>query len=405
MIHGVFGKLGAGKGVYVMDVIADELMKGTRSVVTNVPLRLDPWVNGQGKPQIGFKAYMKGKGIDEFDWGRVKVVESVDDLWDLFMHRRDGETGEWFKMSSTHADEKGKPDRFDPNEALARKCQPNLIVTDEAWICYPNNGGWSRAPLIPFYARQSRKLRDEWYIVTQHPTDVDSVIWNITQDFIVCRNHGMERMGIFRQPAMFRTITYLTNPAKGSAIRSHESYKRLDAAGLCQCYDTTAGVGFSGGFAGDAGQKRKGVHMGWLIGVIVLGVAVLALVPKYLGSGAAKYLGGQMEVKDGVAWAGLKKTNVVATAAVGAAVGAAVVPAVDGAPKETTASDLYCVGYFVNGKAVSVFMSDGETIASESGRVTQVTKTSVVVDGLRYPVRMAVKPSAASSPVWGVGSR
>ena len=38
MIHGVFGKLGSGKGLHVMEIIAAELISGFRDVVTNVPV-------------------------------------------------------------------------------------------------------------------------------------------------------------------------------------------------------------------------------------------------------------------------------------------------------------------------------------------------------------------------------
>src|ERR1022692_1036473 len=46
----------------------------------------------------------------------------------------------------------------------------------------------------------------------------------------------------------------------------------MHAKGLAQCYDTTADVGFAGGFAGDANQKRNGLHFAWLI------LAIVALV-------------------------------------------------------------------------------------------------------------------------------
>src|SRR5260221_10940041 len=181
MIHGVFGKLGSGKGLLVLDIIFKELMDGFRDVVTNVPIRIVPWVNGQGLPQIGLRAYLIEKlgsaasddFVDEI-LKRVLVIEDIDQGPDLFMWRRDGDTGEWFKLEVTKNDEKGRPERFDANQIKSRHCAPVLCVTDEAWQFYPNNGGWARVPLLPFYARQQRKLRDEWYIVTQHPTDVDT---------------------------------------------------------------------------------------------------------------------------------------------------------------------------------------------------------------------------------------
>ena len=397
MIHGVFGKLGSGKGLHVMEIIKDELIKGFRDIVTSVPLRAVPWVNGQGIPQIGLRAYLVSLGL-EADWVdiallRIKVVEDVDQMGDMFLIRRDGETGEWFKLESNHKDEKGKPDRFDPAEIQKRKCAPCLVITDEAWICYPNNGGWSRSPLIHFYARQQRKLRDEWYIVTQHPTDVDSVIWNIAQDFTVCRNHGMERMGIFRQPSMFRTITYLTNPAKGNAIRSHESCKRLDVKGLAQCYDTTAGVGFAGGFAGDANQRRSGLHFGWLVVGLGLLVVGLALVPHLIGKGAGAWIRSTTTPpKSATAWAGLKNGAASPPAGAVSSQVAPAQPVVENAGIQLSPSsvlvhdepEIVCTGICLAGGEMSVFLSDGRCASSEFGEVGKVTTTSVRAFGQTF---------------------
>jgi hypothetical protein len=392
MIHGVFGKLGSGKGLYVMQIMCEELITGNRDIVTNVPLRQLPWVNGQGQPQIGFVSYLASKGLENFDWGRVHVIEDMDNGFDLFMWRRDGETHEWFKMTADHPDDKGRDSRFDPGEALKRHCQPVLIVTDEAWAFYPNNGGWSRSPLLPFYGRQSRKLRDEWYIVTQHPTDVDSVVWNIAQDFTVCRNHGMERMGIFRQPSMFRTITYLTNPVKGNAVRSHEAYHRLDAKGLAQCYDTTAGVGFTGGFKGDAGGKRKGLHIGWLLVAVLVGVVFLAFVPTIMGRAASMFFGHALP----------KPKNVNSNSGTSDRQGGSPGPSLNlGGMAQNLASpvnhvsdpatniEVWCIGYCFVDRQPIVFLSDGSTVMADSGRIQTVAKGYVVVDGHRYIVKTA----------------
>ena len=402
MIYGIFGKLGSGKGLYVVDVIADELLHGFRDVVTNVPLRPMPWVSGQGIPQIGLRQYLleklgAGGSPEDADaiLKRVLVIEDIEQGADLFMWRRDGDTGDWFKLTVTKTDEKGRPERFDGEEIKKRHSAPVLCITDEAWQFYPNNGGWSRVPLLPFYARQQRKLRDDWYIVTQHPTDVDTVLWNIAQVFGVCRNHGMERMGMFRQPSMFRVVFYLTNPAKGNAIRSHESMKSLDKR-LSQCYDTTAGVGIAGGFKGDANQKRKGLHIAWLgVGVVLL-VGLLAAVPHFLGKAASSWIGHTVAPpKDVRAWAGLSNAPASGT------ISKETQPNQKSVMPEPTAEgidpDVFCTGYIVRGRSCTAFMSDGSRIESRSGRLKMITEDFIIADGRRIPVRpapMEKKPEA-----------
>jgi len=398
MIHGVFGKLGSGKGLLIIKRIADELLDGFRDVVTNVPVRVMPWVNGQGQPQIGLRAYiaeeMKGALSEaELDaiLARLLVIEDIDKGADLFLWRRDGNTGEWFKLPTTHPDEKGRPSRFDAEPIKARSCAPVLVATDEAWQFYPNNGGWARSPILPFYGRQQRKLRDEWYIITQHPTDVDSVVWNITQDFQVCRNHGMERMGIFRQPEIFRVLTYVTNPAKGNAIISHESIHRLDRKRLAQCYDTTAGVGISGGFKGDSNQQRKGIHVGWAVAGVVVVVGGLVMVPHLFGKAASGWIGHvTTPPKSAAQWAGLKPLpKEPVRFADGVAPSPTVLHAADTSPTNTPADadDVYCTGFCVLRDGPVIFLSDGSVLEGVADGVESVSKTAVVVHGKKYMVR------------------
>jgi hypothetical protein len=413
MIHGVFGKLGSGKGLLIIKRIADELLDGFRDVVTNVPVRVLPWVNGQSQPQIGLRAYIaeEMKGVlseAELDGilGRLLVIEDIDKGADLFLWRRDGNTGEWFKLQATHPDEKGRPSRFDAEQIKVRNCAPVLVATDEAWQFYPNNGGWSRSPILPFYARQQRKLRDEWYIITQHPTDVDSVVWNIAQDFQVCRNHGMERMGIFRQPEIFRVLTYVTNPAKGNAIVSHESIHRLDRKRLAQCYDTTAGVGISGGFKGDANQQRKGIHVGWAVAGVVLVVGALVMVPHLFGRMASGWIGHvTTPPKSATQWAGLKPLPKVPVTFANAPAapefrGPMPTPATNALAQS---DEVYCTGFCIFSNGPVIFLSDGTVLEGQADGIESVSPTAVYVHGKKYVVRR-YRPAPYVAPMSNDGT-
>jgi hypothetical protein len=398
MIHGVFGKLGSGKGLYVMDIIARELMDGVRDIVTNVPVRVVPWVNGQGTPQIGLRAYLVEKlyplaeeEIDEI-LKRVLVIEDPDQGFDLFLRRRDGETGEWFKLDVTRVDEKGRPSQFDPKQIKERHAMPCLVVTDEAWAFYPNNGGWSRAPILNFYSRQQRKLKDEWYIVSQHPTDCDDVFWKIAQDFHVCRNYGMERIGIFKKYGTFEVKVYLTNPARGNAILSYRMERRLDRK-LCQCYDTTGGVGFAGGFKGDAGSKRSGISLNWLIVAVIIGLCCLAVLPWAMGNGAKFFLKRAMPQTNPTKWSGVPGpdlTNATPLKARSELFPRAAVISQSAVPGEASSNGtpgLFCVGFSYIGKNCVVFLSDGTDYDSQSQEVNWVTKRRVCVLGKIYDVK------------------
>jgi hypothetical protein len=338
---------------------------------------------------------------------RVNVIEDIDKGHDMFLWRRDGDTGEWFKLEISKHDEKGKPERFDAEPIKKRHAVPILCVTDEAWQFYPNSGGWARTPVLTFYSKQQRKLRDEWYIVTQHPSDVDISLWNIAQDFWMCRNHGMERMGIFRQPSMFRVIVYLTNPAKGNAVRSHEFYRTLDKK-LSQCYDTTAGVGIAGGFKGDANQKKSGLHIAWLFAGVLLIVLALVSIPHLLGKAAGSWIGHTVGTKQTPAqWAGLR-TNVpppphfaVASQSTRSTEKETVpvsVPAYSTAEQASrTDPDVICTGYVLLDGKPTVYFSDGTT--AEGSEVQQITKHEVHCFGkvFRIAAQYAYTPALVPS--------
>jgi hypothetical protein len=317
------------------------------------------------------------------------------------MWRRDGETGDWFKIEVSKVDEKGRAERFDAEVIKKRHCAPILCVTDEAWQFYPNNGGWSRCPLLSFYARQQRKLRDEWFIVTQHPTDVDSVFWNIAQDFWVCRNHGMERMGIFRQPAMFRVIVYLTNPARGNAIRSNEFYRRLDKK-LSQCYDTTAGVGISGGFKGDSNQKKSGIHFAWILVGVAAVVVVLCAVPIMLRKAVTPMMTHTLTGGRDAKPAEKAPKQSLPPPSVSQPSQDDLSDLMPGHPSHSDGhrekeEPLLATGYTFLGGSPSVFLSDGSTV--EPPELQFITKTYVLVNGKKLKFRY---PKLSEKTDWNV---
>jgi len=61
MISFIVGKPGGGKGMYTVKQIIDELRRGKRSIITNFPIMLDPWVDSTGKPHVGLLAYLEHK--------------------------------------------------------------------------------------------------------------------------------------------------------------------------------------------------------------------------------------------------------------------------------------------------------------------------------------------------------
>lgn len=387
MIHCLYGKLGAGKGLVSMDILEREIVSGYRDIVTNLPLRLTPWVNGAGEPQLGLLAYLKGKYGETFDAEhRIKVIEEDDEQQLMFLWRRHPETNEWFQLKKI--EKSGVCVGFSAEEVKDIKCRPVLVINDEAWKHFPvkafgRESSVSVQPVVEFYGRQQRKLSDEWWLVTQHHDDLHHVFARIAQDHTVVRNHGMERLGIFRQPQVFRTQQYTQQP-KGAARPRCETMFRLDRKGLAQCYDTSAGVGISGGFAADRKRKDRGVNIIWLGVAILLLVVGLALVPTLMSKGAGHIIGNMI---------GSTK-NMVPPAMAQAKAPAPGVPApvpvqqvaqapVDLGPVLNT--NVFVSGFArVNPSKLMIFLTDGQAINAPHPSLTEVSDTSIVWRGVRY---------------------
>lgn len=385
MIHFVCGKLGSGKGLVSMQVLLDELRNGDRDVVTNLPIKLAPWVNGSGQAQVGLVGYLRREYGEDFDCERrILVVDDVKEGGDMWLYRRDPDRG-WFKVQCDY-DSKGQPVSF--NAEQMKGCKPLLCITDEAWQFYPARS-WQNIPrVLEFYARQQRKLRDEWYIVSQHHKDVDCLLHRVIQDFTVCRNHGMERLGIFRQPAVFRTQTYNQPPQPSSRVM-HERMFRLDVKGLAQCYDTSAGVGIAGGFAADRNREKKGLHPAFLIALVVLLVVIVGAVPFGLGKAARSFITRAVTGRDlrpaerrGPMMV-LPDPGPPPTKEPAPSLRESVVPS----PGPTVeVSDVRVTGWAPSRGGLVVFLSDGRRLHTSDSRLRRITEDGCWYDGQFIPM-------------------
>lgn len=392
MIHFIMGKLGSGKSLVTMGYLIQELTTGHRDIVTNLPIRTEPWVNGAGQAQTGLFAFLRKKYGQTFQAEkRLKIITELKEQYDMFMWRRDPETDIWFKLPVYDENDKclGPCEKGWHKDAVrfdaepAKNCAPVMCVTDEAWQFYPARS-WQKIPhLLEFYAKQQRKLGDEWYIISQHHKDVDVLLHRITQDFTVCRNHGHEKLALFRQPSLFHTMLYIQPPNDRSARVMVERYFKLDAAGLAQTYDTSAGVGVQGGFAADRQTKVKGLHIGWLgVGVAVI-IGLLALFPIVSGKAAGAMLrGGMGGIKAPKGGTNTTTTLSVGTNSVPVQTNSAEVATLQ-LPQQPQ-KDIKITGVAPLGtKDIAILLSDGATVRMSSGRVKYLGEDFAIIDDRR----------------------
>lgn len=283
-IHFVSGKPGGGKGLYSIKAVVDELRFGKRGICTNLAVKLQPWVGLGGRGMVGLQAYLQAKFGSDFDCLRRVHVLPEDDAGDFYLWRL-GPDG-WVKVQAQR--EGQKIVGFD----TAKHCSDAgvLYVIDEAWKFYGARDWQNTGKGVLFYAAQHRKFGDDVFLVSQSSKQIDTALRQVSQDFTVVRNHGKERIGVFRQPGVFSVCIYTEPPVGPSVQPMQRTVFRLDGEGLGACFDTSAGVGVAGGAAAaaDSQERKKGLSVLWLIPVALVGLYLVASWPKLIGYLAGK---------------------------------------------------------------------------------------------------------------------
>lgn len=246
MIHFISGKPRGGKSLYAFMLIINELLYGSRIIMTNLPIK---------RPELN--AYLQerypDKQIDLFD--RL-IILSDDETKVFWTIRPNG-----FKIEPlTELDWKsGKRPSF-----AGRTDTGVFYVIDEIHNFF-NARAWAETGRdVLFYLSQHAKLSDTLICVTQHIGNVDKQFRSVTQDYTYLRNISKEKMGIFRLPGIFVRQTYL-QPATDTSKPMESGTFRLDVSGLAACYDTSQGVGIHGKAGADKLERRRGVP--WWVGV------------------------------------------------------------------------------------------------------------------------------------------
>jgi len=285
MIELITGKPGAGKGLYSVKLVLDELSQGKRPIITNLAVKLDPWVNGAGIPQMGMRAYLKAKYGSTFNVDKRVLRISDDEAAEFFRFRvnKDGERVECAaRWGKDQTDKRGKPNEFDTEAAV--EAGGALYLLDECWKFWGSRNWKDTGATLLFYNAQHRKLGDDVLMATQHCKQLDTAIRQVAQNFQVVRNHSMERFGWFRQPDVFTVATFGDIPGP-SVMRQCMATFKLDARGIGGCYDTSAGVGVVGQGAADVGRRKKGLNMLYVVPCVVVAAAIVIAVPHYASKG------------------------------------------------------------------------------------------------------------------------
>lgn len=331
-IHFISGKPGSGKTLYGVHLLLREISRGSRNVVTNLPLhpgRLNEYLQERYPledlrllqrltvlTEDQARTFWKFRGEDE---GKAGVIYLLDELH-LFFNARD-----WMQTG--------------------RDCL--------------------------HYLSQHRKLGDVVIAITQSVPNVDKQFRSVAEDFTVLRNEYTAKFGPFRGRGRFVRKTYLSEPTGGSQQEPFESASfTLDAAGIASCYDTAQGIGIHGN-AADKGRRASGISIWWTIPLGV-GVASLAgIIPWVMAKGAASIVA--------------PSTAVLTAAVPEKRSGSA------GSSPETErlqtpgVGSVWVNGYIARGSKINVTLSDGRTFTERDDVLARVERNFIELrTGERY---------------------
>jgi len=270
--------------MYAVRVIVEELARGRRMVVTNVPLKL---------PELS--EYMTKNYPDRMESLRDRLVmlEGAE-AGRFWLHRGRGHVREVLVQRDTGDEyEAGKvPDRLKHlNEELRFDgCSGVLYVIDEVHVWFNARNWQSVGGYGFFYLSQHRGLGDDVVLITQHPANVDRQFRSVAETFIKLRNLSKERLWYVLLPKRFLWYKYGDIPSANAKPLEVGEF-RLDKTGLANCYDTSKKHGIPGDGEADTKTKRFGIPW-WAAAVILCGLVYGAtrLFPVLLEAvvGAAK---------------------------------------------------------------------------------------------------------------------
>jgi hypothetical protein len=271
VINLITGKPGGGKGRLSIELIADEIRHGTRAIITNLPVRLLPWVNGKGKPQLGLENYLSFKYGKTFNVHDRVFVLSDDQAMEFYLYR--SESGKLVKCEASYRTQikDGIEEKrvMDYDTGIAVKNGGVLYCIDEAWKIFGSRNWWKTSEGMIFYTAQHRHFGDDVMVVCQQTKQIDTAIVRVAENFWVVTNHGNKVIGWFRRPSVFEVNIYDSAPTGAKQTPMATKYFRLDPEGLAQCYDTSAGVGIVGRTMADIGSRKRGLPV-WTIPVALV---------------------------------------------------------------------------------------------------------------------------------------
>jgi len=381
MIRTYHGLPGGGKSYAVQkDEVIDELLFGKRFIVFDFAVKLKELDELLNPPTRKNDSAL----VDVYGRCRILTPAEASEFW---RYPKPG-----LDIPNVTTEKKTIPDYSGFGEENPVTENGTLYIIDEAHIKFDARAWKTTGDGLTFYCSQHRKLNDEVIFLTQHLSQLESRIRNVTELFVDCTNSTNRRIfSIFRRPSKLKQEWRYKYP--GPVDRTVE-YK-LDLA-VANTYYTMTGHGISGRVKPE--EKRiKGLPV-WLLAIPILaGVYLMTKAPEWVGAGIS---------------AAMKKVAGKGTEAVASVAPPPPIPAQTGqnlpscqvqtqtqAPKPLE-SRLFVEGWLIRGGVYNVMMSNGEVWTEQTPGMrredgARITRTGLWKGGVFYPLKPSVKRRVA----------
>jgi len=309
MLKEISGLPGAGKGVYAMLKIIDELRSTDRHVVTNLAVKLDPWVRALGRKRSrgekGLLAHLRDTYGETFDAERrIHVVQ--DEQMKFFYTWRVNHDGQLIELPAIRDRHTGAIQSLEIDAFSAT--QPMCYVADEAGQFWGARDWQKTADGLAWYNRQHRKAGDDFWVCVQHSSQLDKQMRTLFQEYHSLVNHKFRKIGIFKQPDKISVVVSNESPDMRSKLPMLPTLISFDKAGVGGSFDTAAGVGVRGTGA-DLEKKTQGLPWwGLFAGLVLIGGTIVVMA-----KGAGWFAGSMLDAKQGDAGKAIKYQADIAT--------------------------------------------------------------------------------------------
>jgi len=393
MLRFVCGYTGGGKSQFAAGQLITELRSGNRCIITNLAVEMGPWVDGRGKARRGLKESLIQQYHEDFDCERRVRILRDDEVRYFFRHRRYLDPISNEVVEGYIADSGDRRFHFDGS-----RWRGVCYIIDEGHEYFPASAWKEIGDETQSWASQNRRCGDDAWVLTQDPELVAKPFRRQSKECFSLVNHGHLRAGMFRQLDTIKWALYQTTPpgkSDHSLATGSMEYGREFLRGV---YNTAKGAGVKGS-AADIGYRAKGMHLGWIVPIVI--VAMLGIGVLFRGCiwGAGKAVNRLAGLGGGLAHS--VGTNTVAgfvsplparaTGSV-AVVAPVAVPVATAAVASADADLLEVVGWGVVGGGVDavamVEMASGERIWGKELAVGRY----VVLDGQRFERGKRVVP-------------